>query len=325
MAYERELDVAIQAVRKACRLCSGVQYSLLHDDTTSKDDRSPVTVADLGSQAVITSELLRSFPEDSIVSEEDANVLRDNEYIARRVLGLVNEQIGGMAASQLLEALDYGARTTYRTIRFWTVDPIDGTKGFLRGEQYAIALALVEGGKVMLGVLGCPNLPWTDGGSEENRGGVYFAVKGQGAFVQTMDQSVERSISVDSLALSAEARFCESVEEGHVSHENHARISSILGITTPPYRIDSQCKYAVVARGDASIYLRLSSKKDYRDAIWDHAAGSIIVMEAGGQVTDSRGEPLDFAAGRRLANNSGIVATNGKLHQQVIAAIAQAV
>lgn len=325
MAYERELDVAIQAVRKACRLCSGVQNSLLHNDTASKDDRSPVTVADLGSQAVITLELLPSFPKDSIVGEEDANVLRDNEYLAQRVTGLVNEQTGIIAVSRLFEALDYGARTSYPTTRFWTVDPIDGTKGFLRGEQYAIALALVEDGQVVLGVLGCPNLPLTDSGSEEKEGGVYYAIKGKGAFVQTMDQSEERSISVDRLTLTPEARFCESVEESHVSHEAHARISSILGITASSYRIDSQCKYAVVARGDASIYLRLSSKKDYRERIWDHAAGSIIVMEAGGQVTDSRGAPLDFSVGRRLVNNVGIVATNGALHLKVLDAIARAV
>ena len=325
MAYERELDVAVRAVGKACRLCGSVQSSLLNDDTAIKEDRSPVTVADLGSQVVITSELLQSFPEDSVVGEEDANVLRDNEYLAQRVTGLVNEQIGIVAAPRLLETLDYGARTTYRTTRFWTLDPIDGTKGFLRGEQYAIALALVEDGQVVLGVLGCPNLPLTDCGSEEKKGSVYFAVKGEGAFVQTMDQSEERGISVDTLTLSPEARFCESVEESHVSHETHARISSLLGITAPSYRIDSQCKYAVVARGDASIYLRLSSKKDYRERIWDHAAGSIIVMEAGGQVTDSRGAPLDFSAGRRLVNNVGIVATNGTLHRKVLDAIARAV
>jgi len=324
MAYEHELDVAIQAVRKACQLCSSVQSSLLTADTTSKDDRSPVTIADLGSQAVIILDLLSAFAVDSILSEEDAGALRGNEYLKGRVLGLVNEQAGSVDVSRMLEALDYGAGTTGSSTRFWTVDPIDGTKGFLRGEQYAIALALVEDGEVVLGVLGCPNLPLDDSRPEEGKGCIFFAVRGRGAFVQSIDRAGERSISVDRIKLASEARICESVEGAHAPHEAHSRISSILGITAPHYRIDSQCKYAVVARGDASIYLRLPSSADYKDKIWDHAAGSIIVTEAGGRVTDSLDRPLDFSAGRELSNNVGVVATNGALHRQVLDAIAHA-
>ena len=61
--------------------------------------------------------------------------------------------------------------------RYWTLDPIDGTKGFLRGEQYAVALALIEGGEVVVGLLGCPNLPDAAGG----RGLLFTAVRGEGA------------------------------------------------------------------------------------------------------------------------------------------------
>jgi 3'(2'), 5'-bisphosphate nucleotidase len=89
--------------------------------------------------------------------------------------------------------------------------------------------------------------------------------------------------------------------------------------------MDSQAKYTAIARGDASIYLRLPREKAYREKIWDHAAGFIIVEEAGGSVTDFQGKPLDFLAGRTLKNNKGIVATNGHLHRQVLDAIAQVV
>jgi 3'(2'), 5'-bisphosphate nucleotidase len=88
-------------------------------------------------------------------------------------------------------------------------------------------------------------------------------------------------------------------------------------------RIDSQCKYAVLARGDASIYLRLPTSDTYVEKIWDHAAGWIVVKEAGGKVTDVYGNPLDFSVGRGLDRNKGIVGTNGKLHSQVIAAVRQ--
>lgn len=64
----------------------------------------------------------------------------------------------------------------------WTLDPIDGTKGFLRGGQYAICLALIVDGDVKLGVIGCPNFPVGDAESEDSqRGGIFTAVKGQGA------------------------------------------------------------------------------------------------------------------------------------------------
>jgi 3'(2'), 5'-bisphosphate nucleotidase len=88
--------------------------------------------------------------------------------------------------------------------------------------------------------------------------------------------------------------------------------------------MDSQCKYAAVAGGDASIYLRLPTRADYEEKIWDHAAGYLIIREAGGQVSDIHGEPLDFSQGRTLSRNKGVVATNGKLHTPVIAAIQQA-
>jgi 3'(2'), 5'-bisphosphate nucleotidase len=128
-------------------------------------------------------------------------------------------------------------------------------------------------------------------------------------------------ISVDRVRKASEARFCESVESGHSNQEESARIASLLGIATEPYRIDSQCKYAAVARGDASIYLRMPTSADYREKIWDHAAGKLIVEAAGGRVTDVEGCPLDFGRGETLAANSGIVATSGAIHDEVLEAI----
>ena len=105
----------------------------------------------------------------------------------------------------------------------------------------------------------------------------------------------------------------------------HQRISSILGITNPPLRLDSQVKYAAIARGDASIYFRLPRLTGYLEKIWDHAAGTIIVEEAGGKVTDFYGQTIDFSAGKRLKNNKGIIASNGHLHRKVLEAVSQVV
>jgi 3'(2'), 5'-bisphosphate nucleotidase len=67
------------------------------------------------------------------------------------------------------------------SVGMWTLDPIDGTKGFLRGEQYAVCLALIVDAKVQLGVMGCPNLPVDASKPDGPRGCLFVAVRGQGA------------------------------------------------------------------------------------------------------------------------------------------------
>jgi len=119
----------------------------------------------------------------------------------------------------------------------------------------------------------------------------------------------------------AAARFCESVESGHSDQSQSREIARRLGITSEPYRIDSQCKYAAVSRGDASIYLRLPTRAAYREKIWDHAAGKAVVEAAGGRVSDVDGKVLDFTRGRTLERNRGIVATSGAIHDEVLAAV----
>lgn len=87
--------------------------------------------------------------------------------------------------------------------------------------------------------------------------------------------------------------------------------------------MDSQCKYALVAQGQAAAYLRLT-KGGYVEKIWDHAAGAIIITEAGGALTDLHGEPLDFSRGRTLSSNSGIIASSGgTFHQKLVQAYSQ--
>ena len=93
-----------------------------------------------------------------------------------------------------------------------------------------------------------------------------------------------------------------------------------MGGEVDPVRMDSQVKYALLASGVGEIYLRLLSpdRMDYREKIWDQAAGSIIVEEAGGIVTDLDGKFLDFSRGRTLKDNRGVCATNGLIHDQVL-------
>ena len=325
MHYESERFVAVQAVLKACLLCRAVQASLVSEETMSKKDNSPVTVADFGAQAVINLELMRAFPKDPITAEEDAGDLSilENAKVKGKVLHHVKAVLPGFTEEQIISAIDYGSHDGGASGRFWTLDPIDGTKGFLRREQYAIALALIENGEVVLGVLGCPDLPVRANHLDEDKGCLFIAVKGQGARVRSFNDPTETQITVTNIVDPSMASFCESVESAHSSHSDAALITEILGVVAPPVRIDSQCKYAVIARGDASVYLRLPTRADYVEKIWDHAAGWIIVKEAGGEVTDISGRPLDFSLGRGLDRNKGVVATNGKLHSRVIGAVRQ--
>lgn len=323
MLYENELKTALDAVSKASELCRNAQKNFVNSQAVEKKDRSPVTIADFGSQAVINLALLKAFPNDPIVGEEDSAILKENNELSQKVMDLVKEQTGDVSQAQVFKAIDAGAKETDYNRRYWTVDPIDGTKGFLRKDQYAIALALVENGKPVLGVLGCPNFPV----DQDITGCILYGAKGKGAYINYRDLSgdiekgdIEKKLSVLK-SKTEDARFCESVEKAHAAHDVHAQICNIVGIKAPPFRMDSQAKYAAVASGKASVYLRLPRTKEYKEKIWDHAAGVSVVEEAGGRVTDFSGSPLDFSQGRSLVNNTGILVTNGHLHDDVLKAI----
>ena len=319
-SYQNELDVALQAVREAAKLCQRVQAQI-SPDVLEKKDRSPVTVADFGSQALVCRTLREAFPDDPVIGEEDAAELRtsENEALRENVVQHVQTQQPDANPEDVLGWIDHGGASDYSR-RFWTLDPIDGTKGFLRGEQYAIALALVVDGEVTVAALACPNLPASPDGNGAT-GAVFTAVRGAGATAVSMAGGDATDVAVSALDDPSQARFCESVESGHSSHSDAADVAARLGITAEPVRLDSQAKYAVVARGEASIYLRLPTRPGYVEKIWDHAAGVLVVEEAGGRVTDVDGKPLVFSHGYRLEENRGVIVTNGRLHEAVLDAL----
>jgi len=320
----KERQVAIAAVEYACKICEKVRQTLVSDETLNKKDNSPVTVADYAAQAVINLAILDSFPSDPVVGEEDSKDLQSPQaaHLKAKVVESTNDILGtNYSEERLMEAIDHGKFAGGAKGRFWTLDPIDGTKGFLRGGQYAVCLALIIDGEVVLGVMGCPNLPHDLKNERGERGSIFIAIKGQGASQRPLRGGPETPIHVSSLDNPANAIFCESFEASHSSHDSDAEIAKVLQISQPPVRMDSQCKYGAIARGDASIYLRLPVNAEYEEKIWDHAAGSLLVKEAGGSVNDMNGDPLNFGLGRTLKANAGIVATNGKIHAQVLAVV----
>lgn len=324
--YSRELEVALEAVKEAAAVCRQVQSSI---DAASleKKDKSPVTIADFASQALICRRLELAFADDPVIGEEGAAELREGSGHA--FLQRIVDECGavGVTASgeQICDWIDRGGLQEYRP-RLWTLDPIDGTKGFLRKDQYAISLALIIDGQIEVGILGCPNMPLDAEDPKSPRGILAWAVRGGGSFLVPLDDpSVEPvRLSVTDTADSQQARFCESVESGHSSHSWSGQIASQLGISREPFRIDSQCKYLAVAMGSADIYLRLPTRKGYQEKIWDHAGGVLVVEEAGGTVTDIHGQSPQFCHGAKLIHNEGMVVTNGKFHKAVVEAVQQA-
>ena len=310
-----EKRTAMSAVFRAAQLCQQVQTDMIKTDALEKADRSPVTVADFGSQALICQAIGEAFPEDVIVAEEDSQALQENPQLMQRVTGYVNRFAAATPSPQTVsDWIDRGGGEVGE--RFWTLDPIDGTKGFLRGNQYAIALALIVNGDVKLGLLGCPNLPHNLDDPQAQHGCLFVAERGEGTRMLSLDGHSSEQVCISQTT----HRFAESVESTHSDLDTHAQIAQQVGITDPPIRMDGQGKYGVLARGEASVYIRLPNPAtpDYRECIWDHAAGMIVVEEAGGVVTDVDGRALDFSQGRRMTTNRGILATNGRLHPQLL-------
>ena len=346
-----ELAAAVKAVRLASHLCDNVQWQLRNDEKVEKEDGSPVTVADYGAQVLVSWSLQRSLPGQTfnMVGEEDSADLRTEEGgpVLRRITDLVNHTLSEcekeatlLTPEDVLELVDAGRSDGGKTGRHWVLDPIDGTRGFITMRQYAVCLGMVVDGEIGLGVLGCPNLPqWSvsdvdcnDGGCDpyDERGiGCCFAAHvGRGTyagplFVADKDEMPGIKVHVNDLLSPEEVRFMESVEAKHSNHVLSAAVATEIGLELPSLRIDSQAKYGVLSRGDSSIFMRYPPDS-YREKIWDHVAGVMVLQEAGGVVSDAAGNKLDFSQGRHLPYlNGGLIAATPSMHRLIIAALAK--
>ena len=150
--YERERAVTIRAVSEAARLCRAVGAGI-SPEVLAKKDKSPVTVADFGSQALICRALAEAFPDDpghrrgrrgraEAARRTQRSSTRCVRHVRARPDAAGDDAGAASTPTRSVDWIDRGGASHYRD-RFWTLDPIDGTKGFLRGEQYAVALALV--------------------------------------------------------------------------------------------------------------------------------------------------------------------------------------
>ena len=351
--YYKELEIASIAVIRTSILTKKLSDSIASTQksgTHTKDDKSPVTIGDYASQAIINHAIKLNFPNDEIVGEEDAEVLRKDDAegkdLSAKVLEIIsevqtqtsqyNDRLGNLEnETEIYDSIDLGNSQGGSKGRFWALDPIDGTKGFLRGDQFAVCLALIEDGKVVLGVIGCPNLPARVISNEEMsgaKGGLFSAVRGVGSFYSNLFDkqdftplSEQEKIKMTQHTSPESLKVVEGVEKGHSSHSTQSQIKDKLGfnsetVSKQTINLDSQVKYCVLAKGQADVYLRLPISDTYREKIWDHAAGNILVYESGGLVGDIHGNELNFGNGRHL-NSQGVVAGNKSVFKKVIEAV----
>ena len=331
------IDAAVRAVREACAVCRAVRGEV---GAITKGDNSPVTIADFASQAVVARRLRETLGPITLLAEEGSAYLRDQAHAPQREAALSAARLvwPSATAADMLDAIDLGAGDFRRGAGdgYWTLDPIDGTKGFLRGGQYAVCLAYVSApasapGKPVFAALGCPNLPEDLSAPFEppdERGMIYVAWEGGGVWSASADGESDgelRRVSRRARPHGAPPTQCRSVDASHSDHPAAARVMAMLGGAGAALALDSQCKYAVVARGQADIYLRIPGRRPYVERVWDHAPGALIATEAGCAVSDIHGKPLDFGHGRGLETNRGIICCDADLHADAVRAVAAVV
>ncbi|MBN1679408.1 MAG: inositol monophosphatase family protein [Anaerolineae bacterium] len=325
MDLRNELEITKTVARMAASVCQTIQMELV--DPAQKSGREPVTIADYASQAIIGNGLAQNFPDDGVLSEERSEefmLLLSDEQRAL-VSRFVTDALGGYVfEEQVCAWLDFGKQKQAR--RTWIIDPIDGTKGFLGQRHYCVAISLLLENQPVLGVLASPGFFSDADDPPVDHGALTYATLGSGTYMEPlygngMPQPVQVSTETDP----QKATFLTSFASGHTDISFFEGVEHNLKRTpdSPQRRLDSQDKYAMVASGLGDAYLRIVPEPAYREKVWDHAAGYVIVTEAGGRVTDVDGNPLNFATGTRMENNQGIVASNRFLHNTILEAIAK--
>jgi 3'(2'), 5'-bisphosphate nucleotidase len=340
--YARERHLAELAVLRASILTKRIQSTV---SGISKDDNSPVTIANFAAQALLIQVLCDAFLDDRFLGEEDSAALRGDEALGNEVYELVLsatdvQDFDAQGATlpkpasveEMLDLCDLGGHgTRIRKRRFWVMDPIDGTATFLNDLQYAVSLALIKDGIEVISVLGCPNISAdmtqiSEGVVDKNGLGIMLtAVRGQGSTIRTMTLTgLENAIPLDILKpfSSNSLHIIDCAASKTCRHDVIAKFADQFEAVFPNTGIWSsniRCAALVVRGGDVQFCVPASpASKMY---IWDHAGSQLIFTELGGKVTDLDGKDIDFCAGRDLNRNRGLVMARGEIHKAILTAM----
>lgn len=315
------LEPMLPALKQAVMLCREVQHRFLYSATKINvvdGGTEPVTMADYGSQAILCKALSELYPDDAILAEEQGDQFLELVSAEGRaqILGLLTTILDiPVTQEDVVRWLDFGRGKKAR--RVWAIDPIDGTKGFIAMRHYAVGLGLLVDGQPSGGAIGCPG--YGDGVSGYDEDGALFFTREDGVYLQAYAGGSPTRVQVSARTEPSLIRIVQSVEEKHASKARMERVRELAGLAQSPLReLDSMEKYALIAAGEADLYIRLPNLDNkYQHKIWDHAAGTALVLAAGGVVTDVDGSPLDFSRGDILPN-SGMLVSNGHIHERIL-------
>ncbi|KAF9874077.1 hypothetical protein CkaCkLH20_08449 [Colletotrichum karsti] len=297
-----EQHLAELAVLRASILTKSVQ-SIVSE--ISKNDNSPVTIADFAAQALLVGALRDAFPNDAFLGEEDSTALRADQTLCNKVYDLVlsatdvadRNNEGALlpkpsSVDEMLSLIDLGGNGIGGNKgRFWVMDPIDGTATFLKGQQYAVSLSLIENGKQVVGVLGCPNIsPDMTRVSEENiaregLGIMLTAVRGQGTAIRTMTSGgLGDAFPLRILAPTKRLHIVDCAASDVSRHDVIAELAHRFKAKFPDIDLwSSHIRYAALIVGGGSAHFLIPASPDFKMCIWDHAGAQLIFTELGGK------------------------------------------
>lgn len=308
---EREKEIAVRLVQQAA--CATERIRKEGIQGAQKEDRTPITQADIVSQAVLLKGLQESFPTDRVAAEESLVPGRESDIrsAARRVLaemGFPDEE------GDLERWVNY--RGNPASGRLWMVDPIDGTKGFEKGLCYAVVMGLYMKGKPLFGCMAALSLP-VDGGGVMSQAVIAYGGPETGAY--RLDREGQRP---ERIQVSGERSMAHLRLLGSRAHDDRDICGGFMSRTGADQltRLDGQAKYILLASGQADLYLRRSDPSFGIGFPWDHCAGQAILEGAGGVVTDLDGKPVNYdqPPGRPIMDSNGLAASNGQCHGEIL-------
>jgi 3'(2'), 5'-bisphosphate nucleotidase len=283
-----------------------------------KGDGSPVTMADFAIQAVLVSRLREWDSDANFICEESLEGLTSAQRadVDAIFLTSVKRMLGPMSDHAVRELLRTPA---VKGNRWWVIDPIDGTAGFVAGSHFSICVACVEDDRATMSAVACPRLS-AGAGSEPSLNGpgsTVIAERGKGAWVSRGHQW--HRLNVRS-AWQQPLRWARSMNRRKQPMKAQPIVDS-LGVSVESIPIDSQCKYALLALDRADLALRLP-RQGLPEHSWDHLAGALAAQEAGVTVTDICGSPLNASHGALLQGNQGILCAAPELHGRLLELLA---
>lgn len=300
MKFEREMRTAACAAAAGCGVAlRAKRLGLAH--RALKRDGTPVTAADYAAQFIVARTISGDFPDDALVAEETP----DDPEVAATALSLLE----GADEREFSETLGR-ARSGAGAGRFWVIDPIDGTEGFVRGAQFAVAVALVEDGAAVAGALGCP--------------GLGFVMSGARGLGVKKEPVAGAEVNPPEIPDGKWPVLCETARGNTGAYAATRKILQIAGGGGRTVKMDGQGKYALVADAAADLFIRVPNPGGRRENIWDHAAGVAVAQAAGVKVSDFDGGTVDFGSGLTLSRNRGVVAGRREAHERALGAIKEA-